>query len=320
MTDLRNPRHVVILGAGAMGSLFGGILKEGGLNVTLVDIWKEHVEAINRSGLRMVGYGGDRSIPIQATTDVASVGRADIVSVHCKAADTVTATRPAAHLFRDGTVAVSFQNGIGNEERIASVIGQEQVLGGWTAQGASVETAGVVRNYGELPSQLGEMGGGLSDRTRHVAAAFSEAGLPTKASSDIVGGMWKKMMINIALSAPSAFTRLPIEKAAAVPHMRTAIDTALVEAAAVARASGVGVDLEEARRLLDTLVGEGGTGAKMSSLCVDVLRQRLTEIDVINGVVVLLGREFGIPTPVNAAFVAAVKGLESHYLARDWSP
>ena len=300
--------------------LFGGILKEGGLNVTLVDIWKEHVDAINRRGLRMVGYGGDRSIPIRAATDVASVAKADIVSVHCKAADTVTATRSAARLFGAGTVAISFQNGIGNEENIASVVGRERVLGGWTAQGASVEAPGVVRNYSELPSQVGEMRGGLSDRAREVAAAFSEAGLPTGPSGDIVAGMWKKMMINIALSAPSAFTRLPLEKAAAVPHMRTAIDAALGEAAAVARSSEVDVDLEDAHRLLDALVGKGGTGANMSSLCVDLLKQRRTEIDVLNGVVVRLGRELGIPTPVNAAFVAAVKGLESHYLAREWSP
>lgn len=299
-----------------MGCLFGGILKEGGLNVSLVDIWVEHVEAISRHGLRMVGYGGDRAIPIHATTDAGSLGTADVVSVHCKAADTERAIRSAVPLFGDGTVAVSFQNGLGNEETIARVVGRNRVLSGWTAQGASVEAPGVVRNYSELPTQLGEMGGGISERAAEIAAAFTEAGLPTEPSADIVGGIWKKLMINVALSAPSAFTGLPIGDAMAVPELLAVTRLAVDEALEVGRAAGVSLDGEAIHGLLDDLVGEGGTGANKSSVCVDVLKERPTEIDYINGSIVRLGRELGVPTPVNQTFVAAVKGLESRYLER----
>ena len=299
-----------------MGCLFGGILREGGLNVSLVDIWVEHVEAINRHGLRFVGYGGDRTIPIRATTKVASLDKADIVSVQCKAADTECAISSALPLFGKGTVAISFQNGLGNEETIARVIGSERVLGGWTAQGASVEAPGVVRNYSEFPTQLGEMGGGISERATAIAAAFSEAGLPTKASADIVAGIWKKLMINVALSAPSAFTALSIGEAMAVPELRAVTRLAVEEALEVARASGVNLDGEAIHRLLDEMVDAGGTGANRSSVCVDVLKKRPTEIDYINGSIVRLGRELGVETPVNQTFWAAVKGLESRYMKR----
>ncbi len=316
VTDLRHPRHVVILGAGAMGCLFGGLLKEGRLNVTLVDIWKEHVDAINRHGLLMVGFGGERAIPVRATTDVASVPPADIVSVHCKAAQTPEAVTSAVSLFHEGTVAISFQNGIGNEEAIGGIVGSDRVLGGWTAMGASIVRPGVVRNYGEQLTQVGEMEGGVSDRARAIAGAFSVPGLPTEASGDIVGGMWKKLLANVGLSAPSAITNLPISDAASVPELRAVIDQAVDEAAAVANAAGIRIDASETLRILDRLVGEGGTGANKASLCIDVINERRTEIDVINGVIVRLGRKLGVPTPVNEVFVAAVKGLEWKYLTR----
>lgn len=299
-----------------MGCLVGGILREGGLNVTLVDVWADHVAAMNRRGLRIVGDGADRSIPVRAVTSAASVPPADVVSVQCKSAQTVEAVRSAAGLFAGSTVAISFQNGIGNEEAIGGVIGADRVLGGWTALGASVEAPGVVRNYGMQPSEIEEMDGGVSERARAIAEAFTAAGLPTRASPDIVTGMWKKLLANVGLSAPSAFTGLSIGDAAAVPELREAIEAAVDEAVTVATAAGIRLDARNTHEMLDRLVGEGGTGANKSSVCVDVLNRRLTEIDVINGVVVRLGQELGIPTPVNKVFVAAVKALESRYAPR----
>ena len=148
---------VAVLGAGAMGSLFGSQLAEGGLDVTLIDIWREHVDAINGGGLRVVGHRGEHRVKVTATTDPASGGAADVVLVQCKAASTTAAVRNAldAGLFHDDSVAISFQNGLGNEEMIAEVIGAERVLGGVTAQGASIEGPGCIRSYrsyADLPS------------------------------------------------------------------------------------------------------------------------------------------------------------------------
>ena len=309
---------VAVLGAGAMGSLFGSQLAEGGLDVTLIDIWREHVDAINDGGLRIVGHRGEHRVHVAATTDPAARGAADVVLVQCKAASTTAAVRNAldAGLFRDDTVAISFQNGLGNEEMIAAVLGTERVLGGVTAQGASIEAPGCIRSYADLPSQIGEMEGGASERATAIARAFSEHGLETTASAHIRHDIWKKLMVNVGISAMSGVTNLTIGEAVAIPELRRMGYGAVAEAVPVAQADGVELTHEESREVLDLVIGPGGTGGNRSSLCVDLLKQRPTEIDVINGAVVTRGERYGIETPINTTLVALVKGMESHYLAR----
>ena len=304
---------VAVLGAGAMGSMFGGLLSQGGLEVTLVDVWAEHVAAVRADGLRLVGDEGERMVAVAATTDAAEAGAADVVLVHCKAHYTVAAATAAAPLFGPDTVAISFQNGLGNEEAIGGVIGIEQVLGGTTAQGASILGPGAVRYYGDLPSQIGELGGGVSERTEGIARAFTAAGLQTSASADIRRDMWKKLLANVALSAPSALSDLNIAELMAVPELKATSLAALQEAAAVARATGIKLDPEDTERVLAKITGAGGTSANKSSMCMDVLKRRKTEIEVINGAVARLGREHGVPTPVNDTLIAAIIGVESHF-------
>ena len=307
---------VAVLGAGAMGSLFGSQLAEGGLDVTLIDIWREHVDAINGGGLRVVGHRGEHRVKVTATTDPASCGAADVVLVQCKAASTTAAVRNAldAGLFHDDSVAISFQNGLGNEEMIAEVIGAERVLGGVTAQGASIEGPGCIRSYADLPSQIGQMEGGVSERA--TARVFSEHGLETTPSRHIRHDIWKKLMVNVGVSAMSGITNLTIGAAIAIPWLRRMCYGAVAEAVPVAQADGVPMSHEESREVLDLVTGPGGTGGNKSSLCVDILNRRPTEIDVINGAMVARGERYGIETPINATLVALVKGIESHYLAR----
>ena len=310
--------RVAVLGAGAMGSLFGSQLAEGGLGVTLIDIWREHVDAINNDGLRIVGHRGEHRVNVTATADAASCGAADVVLVQCKAASTTAAVRNAldAGLFHDDSVAISFQNGLGNEEMIADVLGAERVLGGVTAQGASIEGPGCIRSYADLPSQIGEMEGGVSARATAIARAFSEYGLETTPSRHIRHDIWKKLMVNVGVSAMSGIANLTIGAAIAIPELRRMCYGAVAEAVPVAQADGVPMSHEESREVLDMVTGPGGTGGNKSSLCVDILNRRPTEIDVINGAVVTRGERYGIETPINATLVALVKGIESHYLTR----
>ena len=305
---------IAVVGAGAMGCLFGGLLAEGGLDVTLVDVLQEHVDRINRDGLRIVGYGGDRSIPVRATTEPSGLPAVDVLFVQCKAPYTKEAVRRVLHLLRDDSVAISFQNGLGNEENIGEVVGMGRVLGGVTAQGAAVEGPGAVRNFGNLPTHIGEMGGGLSERAQRIAAALDRAGLQTTAVPDIRQAIWKKLVANIAISPTSAITNMTIKQVFAVPELRETAFEALDEAVEVARAEGVELNAAETREVIDQIAGPTGTGDNKSSLCVDIINRRPCEIDVISGAVVQLGRKHGIPTPVNKTLVAAVKALESHYL------
>lgn len=309
---------VAVLGAGAMGCLFGGELAEHGLEVTLIDVWREHVDTINRNGLRVVGHRGDRRVEMTATTDPASCGAVDVVLVHCKAATTVAAVSAArdAGLFDGDTVAISFQNGLGNEEIIAGLIGADRVVGGVTAQGASIEGPGCIHSYADLPSQIGEMAGGVSDRVSAIADAFTRHGLETVASADIRHDIWKKLMVNVSVSAMSGITNLTIGEAVAIPDLKAMCYGAVAEAVPVAHADGVELSHEESHNTLDLVIGPGGTGNNKSSLCVDILNRRPTEVDVINGAVVARGIRYGIDTPINATLAAMVKGIESRYLSR----
>lgn len=300
-----------------MGGLFGGLLAEGGLDVTIVDPWREHVAAINRNGLRIVGYGGDRAIAVRATRDANSVVAADVVLFQCKAFANQAAARSVKHLFDGTSVAITFQNGLGNEEALAGVLGEENVLGGLTAQAGLVIEPGVVRNFGDLPTYVGELGGGLSDRAVKIAAAFTRHGLPTRASADIKREKWKKLLGNVALGAISAVTDLTSAQIVAIPELRASVLRALDEAAAVARACGMVLDEGEKREIFDKLTNPsgGGTGSSKSSMAADIAHRRRTEIDTTHGSVARLGREHGVSTPTIDAMIAMVKGLESRYLA-----
>lgn len=310
-----NPK-IVVVGAGAMGGLFGGLLAEGGLDVTLVDAWPEHIARIKEKGIRIVGVGGDRDIKVQATTNASEIKSADVVLFQCKAFANESAAKSVKHLFGNGTVAITFQNGLGNEQTLAGILGDNNVIGGLTAQAGLAEAAGVVRNFGDLPTHIGEMKGGPSDRTVAIAKAFTAHGLPVTASPEIKREKWKKLLGNVALGAISAVTDLRSVEIMRIPELQEIVFRAVDEAAAVANAEGVALDVAEARSVLMKLVdvSGGGTGNSKSSMREDIIRKRQTEIDTIHGAVARLARVHKIATPTIDAMVAMVKGVQSVYL------
>ena len=137
---------VAVLGAGAMGCLFGGLLSEKGLNVILIDVWKEHVDVINKDGLKMDGHGGDRIIKVKATLDPSSLDKVDAVIVMCKATALEPALNSVKNIIGDKTVFMSFQNGIGHEAIIQSIVGDEKVIGGTTTQASNILGPGHIMN------------------------------------------------------------------------------------------------------------------------------------------------------------------------------
>jgi 2-dehydropantoate 2-reductase len=308
--------HLVVAGSGAMGCLFGGLLAEGGLPVTLLDVWPEHVQAINKAGgLKFVGYGGERLVPLKATTDASSIKSADVVFFQCKAMYNSAAAASVRHLFKDGNaVAISFQNGLGNEQVIAGVVGEKNVLAGLTSQAASIEGPGVVRDYAKLPSYIGELKSGPSDRASRLAKIFSDHGLPTEAKADVIRDKWKKLFANIAFSATSGATDLTLGQVAEHAELREIALRAIEEAAAVAAAEGLKFSQDESREIFHQLVGPGGSGANKSSMRRDIDNRRPSEVDYIYGTVVTLGRKNKVPTPTLEALVAIIKGIETHYV------
>lgn len=314
MKEIFNPRRIAVVGAGAMGSLIGGLLCEAGLEVTLIDIWQEHINRVRKEGLKILGYGGDRMIKkIKATTDPKEAGKMDVVIVQTKRRDTSQALKNALHLFADNTVTVSFQNGLGKEEMIGEIVGMERVIGGTTAQGASFVESGVIRNAGNLPTVIGELDGSITERVRKIGEAFNTEGFQVIVTDNIQLAIWKKIMANVAINPISALCNFTVGEIFNIPEVKEVIFEALDEAARVANAAGIELEASETKDVLTQIMGKEGTGTNRSGMLVDVLQKRKTEIDFINGAIVELGKKYGIPTPINKTLVAAIKGLERNF-------
>jgi 2-dehydropantoate 2-reductase len=302
---------IAVVGAGAMGALFGSILAENGLDVALIDINEEHVDAMRSEGLKIEGYGGDRTLRMAATSNPNELESANLLLFQCKGYGTRDAARSVKHLLHDKSVCISFQNGLGNEEVIGEEVGIEYVLGGVTPMGAMLLGPGRVRDFSRVPSFIGELHGGPSDRVSAIAEKFTGAGLETHASENIRSDIWKKLLGNISQSAISGLTNLTAAALNRVPELRLLSLEAMEEAFAVAEACGVGLDREEVLKGMETISTPGGTGDNKSSLCVDLLNQRPTEVDFIYGSVIDLGEERGLHTPTLKGLHHLVKGVEA---------
>lgn len=297
-----------------MGSLFGSILHQGGHEVTLYDTNVEHVDAVVRHGLRVQGYGGDRVIPVPAVSDPRGLGRADVILFQCKSYGTRAAARSVRRLVEDGAVCVSFQNGLGNEEIIAEEVGGENVLGGLTTMAATRLAPGVIRDFSRVPSYIGEMNSRQDERAPELARALTAAGLETRVSTHIRQEIWTKLIANVAISAVSGITDKTGATCMGFPPLRSVCMRAAEEAMAVAEAEGFALDRETVMRGMDMISTPGGTGDNRSSLCVDLQNRRPTEVDVIYGSVIALGRRSGVPTPTLDVLSDIVTSLEARYL------
>ena len=292
---------IAVMGAGAVGCYYGGMLARAGHNVTLVGR-PPHVEAVRRSGLRLQTGAFDEHLPVQASTDPDAAHGAQIVLFCVKSPDTESAGRALApHIGHDAAI-VTLQNGVDNAERLAATLGRE-VIPAVVYVAVEMAGAGHVRHHGR-----GELLVGHGAGSEAIVAAFSAAGVPVQVSDNVRGALWAKLIVNCAYNALSAITQLPygrLVQGAEVPGvMRDVVDECL----AVARAAGVHVpgEIHEAvRQLAHTMP------AQLSSTAQDLARGKKSEIDHLNGVVVRKGEALGVRTPVNRTLLALVKLLES---------
>ena len=222
-----------------MGALFGSILQEGGLTVVLQDTNLEHVEAIQRDGLQIKGFGGDRKVQITAISDPGQIQSADLLLFQCKGNASREAAQQVKHLTRQGTVCISFQNGLGNEEIIAEEVGPKNVLGGLTTMAGFMTGPGQIHDFSRVASYIGEMEGGISERSKLIAEKLSKAGIETHAVPNIQLEIWKKLLGNISMSALSGLTNLKVGPLMAIPELRAVSFQAMEEALSV----GLGLDL-----------------------------------------------------------------------------
>jgi 2-dehydropantoate 2-reductase len=289
---------VAVVGAGALGCLFGGMLARAGAQVTLIGR-AGHVAAIRRDGLRLESRGEMAIIPVAATEDIAAVGGARLVLFCVKSTDTDDAARTMAPHLGGDAVLVSLQNGVDNVERIRGHVAN-RVLPGLVYVAAEMAGPGHVRHTG---------GRNTSDRQalEDIAALFTGAGIKVTISDAVEVDLWTKLVMNCAYNAISALTGSQYGRMVSLPEIRAVMTDVVNEVIAVAAAKGV--------RLPDDLVTRAirladGMPVTISSTAQDLLRGRRTEIDHLNGYVVREGAALGIATPVNRTLNALMKLAE----------
>ena len=307
--------NVAVLGAGAMGCLFGGLLAEKGLKVTLIDVWKEHIDAINKNGLKMDGFGGDRFIKINATSNPKSIRPVDVVIVMCKATALEQALINAINIIGDKTVLMSFQNGIGHEAIMQNIVGVNKVLGGTTTQASNILGPGHIKNHASLPSWIGEYEGGLSDRVKDIAETFTAHGLETIASDNVKKRKWMKLFALTAVGPLSAiFDMHHTELYVTNKESKLARELGkqiILETRKVAQADGVEVSEDECLEMFLKIVDSNQTNK--SSMAFDIQYKRKSEIDFINGSVSKIGKKHGVPTPLNDMLYKIIKVKEGSF-------
>ena len=307
---------ICMLGTGSLGSTIGGTLAQGGSEVYFVDQWKEHIDKINENGLKMTDEKEDWYVKVDARTSAEGMGPVDLVIVLVKSFATKEAVSQLkeTNVIGENTLVMSLQNGLGNEETIAEVVGEANVISGKTYVGGRLlspgyVSAGVKGKY----TYIGELTGEITDRIQAVCDEFNKAGLLCEVSDNIKGLIWDKLLINVAAGALCGITRLPYGPLYEEEYIKETAVAAIQEGIDVAKAAGVKLKSEDSEYPWYA-ASEGLPETFKTSILQSLELKRPTEIDFINGSVVEWGNKFGIPTPVNRTLVTCVKGIEKFLL------
>ncbi len=302
--------EVAVIGAGALGCLYGGRIADAGHDVALVHHRQEYVDAINDRGLRIESeVEGDPSIelPVRATTDADSVGPVDLAIVFVKAHVTEAALDQHRGCIGPETAVLSLQNGLRHYEILCAAVGRDRALAGTTYQGAVLEEPGRITQTAGGPSTFGGDDAATADE---VATALESANLPAKVVDDPVRVIWEKQLLSIGIKPMAALTRLTNEAVVADADRRDLMRQLVNEAVAVAEARGVDLpDRNHAEGVIDICRGTD----HYSSTLQDIWAERKTEIDEINGALVEMAEAEGIDVPANRITTTLVRGLEESY-------
>lgn len=307
--------RVVVAGAGAVGSVVGGLLAARGHDVLLVGR-DPHMAAIARDGLHVTGLFGDRTSRPGTALDLASADEpADVVLVSVKSHGTADVARVLAAWRNAAPLVVSLQNGLGNVETLADALGASRVLGARVIFGALVPAPGRAHvTVNARPVAIGPLRADAALRARadRIAALLADAAIPAEALDSVEALLWEKALYNCGLNPLGALHGLTYGEVVASPELRPVLDAAIDEGFAVARACGIALPWPDAAGFRSyfhaTLVPP--TAAHRSSMRQDLEAGRRTEVDAIGGAIVRAGERTGIPTPVNARLVAAIHAAE----------
>jgi 2-dehydropantoate 2-reductase len=298
--------RIAIIGAGGTGGYFGGLLARAGEEVSFLARGTQ-LEALRTHGLTVKSrLAGTFSLPVHATSDPEQIGAVDLVLFSVKTYDTRAASLGLHLLMGPDTVVLPIQNGIDAAEQLGWQVGMQHLVGGVAYITSQIESPGVIaQTAGPGRIELGELAGGQSERTRRVEQVLQHAGIEAELPSDIRVTLWEKFLFICAFSDVTALTRLPLGQVFAYPETSGLLTAVLKEGEAVARASDIALPVDIVERSYATL--QALEPEAMGSMAFDLLAGRRLELEALNGTMVRLGHEHGLPLPFNFAIYAALK-------------
>ena len=304
--------HFLVVGPGAMGCLFAAGLKRAGYEVTLLDYLPERARQINNRGIFVQGVTGEYNVKVPAVVDEISI-QPDVVLICVKSYTTKQAAEKIKSWLSPEAFVVTLQNGVGNLEILEEIFGKKKVFGGITAQGSTLLGPGKIRHAGQGETIIGPEEDPDSPLER-IVSAFNTAGFNTRSIKNVVDLIWGKLIINVGINSLSAITRLKNGRLAELNGTRRVMETAVKEAVAVAAAKNIQLPYPDPfGRVMEVC---RDTAENIASMLQDVLKQRMTEVDFINGAIVREGIALGIPTPVNHTLTCLVKTIQETYNER----
>jgi 2-dehydropantoate 2-reductase len=300
---------ISMIGSGAMGSLFGGKLSLAGHDVVLYDVYREHVEKVVRDGLAIedAATGAVTMSHPLASADPGAVEGSDVLVFFVKSTATEKAAAQFAAFAGMDTIALTLQNGLGNEGIIRRFFGPQRTAAGVTSQGATFMAPGRVRHAGKGPTHVA-MSDGRNEKLAALAEALVSAGFETHVEKDVAALVWSKLVINVGINALTAINGLPNGKLLESEEAKAVMADLVAEAVAVAEAGGVRIAYDDPLATVYDVAGR--TGANRSSMLQDFDKGRETEIDFMNGAIVREAAAKGLGVPVNLTITRLIKMLE----------
>lgn len=302
---------IVIIGPGAIGCLLAGFLSKSKEEIWLLHRDKTKADKLNEQGIIIEGVSGKWQAKVKATVDPKEIPPADLIIICVKSYQTKEAIIQAKSIIAENSRVLTLQNGLGNIELISEVVGIDKVIGGVTNQGATLLDVGCVKHAGRGETIIGRIDGKIPVEMRAIREIFNKVGLEARISRDIKGLLWSKLMINVGINALTAITCLNNGRLIEFEGTRKILREAVGEATRVAKRKRINLIYDDPLAKVEAVCE--ATATNISSMLQDVLKKRRTEIDFINGVIVRLGQELGIPVPVNSLLVDLVKTIEQSY-------
>ncbi len=302
---------ILILGTGAMASLFAACLSASGAKVRMLGTWVESIEVINKAGVRLIGMNGvEHSYPVEATDDPLNCVGSRFAIVLVKSYQTKRVAQQLSICLAEDGLALTLQNGLGNDMTLAEVLGAQRVASGVTTVGATLLEPGLVRYGGDGVISLGK-----NERSQSLAEILIKAGFVVETVENTDSLVWGKLVINASINPLTALLEVPNGDLVTNPSSRTLMGLVANETTKVSLAKGITLPYPDPVAMVESVAQK--TATNHSSMLKDVMRNSPTEIDAINGAVVRVGEAVDVPVDINRTLWLLVKAMVAKTAAGD---